>query len=174
MRPRDTRIRRLPDAVFVLRYTCIMNDLRKIDLRLIRIFQTISPIVSKIAFFIVFFWFGLLKVLGSSPAGPLVTELLDRTMPFWGAAGFMVAFGLFECLIGILFLLPKTERIVFPLLAFHMVTTLMPLVLLPAIAWHAPFVPTLEGQYMIKNVALIALAMAMAADMKPMGKERTA
>jgi uncharacterized membrane protein YkgB len=151
-----------------------MNDLPTIDLRLIRAFRMISPTVSKIAFFIVFFWFGILKVFGWSPAGPLVTELLNRTMPFFGAAGFMIAFGLFECLIGLLFLFPKTERIVFPLLVLHMGTTFMPLILLPTVTWHAPFIPTLEGQYIIKNVVLIALAMAMAADMKPMAKERKA
>ncbi len=35
---------------------------------------------------------------------------------------------------------------------------MMPLVLLPKVAWVHAFVPTLEGQYIIKNLAIIAVA----------------
>jgi len=148
------------------------TDIKRLDLRIIHAFQKISPAMSKFAFFIVFFWFGILKVFSLSPANPLVSALLERTMPFMTFGTFIVLFGLFEMLIGVLFLFPKTERIVFPLLAIHMLTTVLPLMLLPQVAWTAPFVPTLEGQYMIKNVALIALAMAMAADLKPLKSSR--
>ncbi|MFA5936229.1 MAG: hypothetical protein WC787_05260 [Patescibacteria group bacterium] len=143
-------------------------NIRQIDRRIINAFRLVSPIVSKLAFFLVFFWFGVLKVLDLSPAHPMVGSLLAKTMPFMQLEPFMVLFGLFEMLIGLLFLIPRAERVVFPLLAFHLITTLMPLVLLPSVAWSAPFTPTLEGQYMIKNIVIIALAMAMVADMKPL------
>ena len=45
----------------------------------------------------------------------------------------------------------------FPVLTF--------LVLLPAVAWQQPFVPTLEGQYIIKNLAIIAVAISIVSQM---------
>jgi uncharacterized membrane protein YkgB len=57
------------------------------------------------------------------------------------------------------------ERIALVLLVPHMIVTILPLFLLPQIAWQAPFVPTLEGQYMIKNVVIIALAAMVFADL---------
>lgn len=123
---------------------------------------------ARVAIFVIFFWFGILKVLSLSPASPLVASLLERTLPFMGAGTFILLFGLFEVLIGILFLLRGAERLAILLLALHMATTVMPLILLPQIAWQAPFVPTLEGQYIIKNIAIIALAMGIAGHLRPM------
>lgn len=120
---------------------------------------------ARFALFVVFFWFGILKVIGESPANPLVSNLLESTMPFMSFDTFIVAFGLFEMLIGLSFLFPKLLRISIAILAFHMVTTLMPLILLPEITWQKAFVPTLEGQYIIKNLLIIATAMAIVSHM---------
>lgn len=81
---------------------------------------------------------------------------------------FIVLFGLFECLIGILFLIKGAERVVMPLLLLHMITTFMPLFLLPAVTWSGWFVPTLEGQYIIKNLVVIATAIGIATNLKPL------
>jgi hypothetical protein len=43
----------------------------------------------------------------------------------------------------------------------------MPLILLPEVTWSRPFVPTLEGQYILKNVVIIALAARMVARLHP-------
>ena len=91
------------------------------------------------ALFIVFFWFGILKVFGVSPANPLVGDLLNRTMPFIDFGQFIVFFGLFEMAIGILCL--SLVRISMLMLGMHMVTTMMPLVLLPKVAWVMPSYP---------------------------------
>lgn len=120
------------------------------------------------AFFIVYFWFGILKVLGLSPASPLVLALLAKTLPFIPPEAFMVGFGLFEVGVGIAFLIPRIERAALALLAAHLVTTLLPLMLLPSMAWQGPLVPTLEGQYIIKNVLMMALAANLAARLRPL------
>lgn len=60
--------------------------------------------------------------------------------------------------IAIIFLIPKLEKVAITILTLHMITTFMPLFLLPSIAWKSFLVPTLEGQYMIKNLITIALA----------------
>lgn len=117
--------------------------------------------------FLIFFWFGALKVIDASPAQPLVTDLLKHTLPFIEPHTFMVAFGVFEMLIGILFLFHNLERFVVTALAVHMFTTFMPLILLPEVTWSRPFVPTLEGQYILKNVVIIALAARMVARLHP-------
>ncbi|MDA1168809.1 MAG: hypothetical protein O3A36_00545 [bacterium] len=77
-------------------------------------------------------------------------------------------FGIFEVLIGILFLFSKFDRLSILLFALHMVMTGMVLILLPTVSWDAPFVPTLEGQYVIKNIALIGLVISIASHIKPL------
>ena len=144
-----------------------MADFRTIDIRLIHFFRRISVPAARISLFVVFFWFGLLKALGLSPAGPLVHSLFDQTIHWMSFGTFYMLFALFEMLIGVLFLIKGAERIVLPLLLFHMVTTFLPLIYLPTESWQAPWVPTLAGQYIIKNLALIAAAIGIAAHLHP-------
>jgi len=111
--------------------------------------------------FLVYAWFGGLKLFGLSPANPLIAALLERTLPFITFENFMIGFGLYEILIGILFLMPKYQRLLMVLFGLHMVMAAGPLVLLPEISWQGWFVPSLEGQYMIKNIIIIALALCI-------------
>jgi len=117
---------------------------------------------ARFSIFIIFFWFGLLKVIDASPASPMVLSLLDRTMPFMNSDAFLMYFGIFEMIIGITFLIPRFTRIAIALLVIHMTTTVMPLFLLKSLVWHSTFVPTLEGQYIIKNILFVALAIGIA------------
>ena len=73
--------------------------------------------------------------------------------------------------IGIAFLVPKAERLAIPLLIPHMVATILPLILLPSVTWQTFFVPTLEGQYIIKNIVIIALALSLATQLNPIQKD---
>ena len=149
-------------------------QITNLDIHLIHFFRRISVPFARIAIFIVFFWFGFLKVIGLSPATPLVQALFEHTISFMSFDIFLVAFGVFECIIGILFLIPRAERIVIPLLLVHLVTTIGPLVLLSQETWTGFMVPTLEGQYIIKNVLIIASALIVAAHVHPLhGAERT-
>jgi uncharacterized membrane protein YkgB len=143
-------------------------SLQSFDASAIHLLRKISVPLARIGLFVVFFWFGILKVVGESPAAALVQNLFSKTIPFMPFVTFYILFGLFECLIGVLFLIPKAERVVIPLLFLHMLTTFLPLILLPAMTWTAPFVPTLEGQYIIKNIVIIAAAIFIAANMRPL------
>ena len=144
--------------------------LRALDIRIIHFFRRVSVPVARLGLFVIFFWFGALKVIGLSPASGLVQQLFEQTVTLISFNQFMVLFGLFECLIGVLFLIRGMERIVIPLLFIHMVTTFMPLFVLPEITWSQPFVPTLEGQYIIKNLVIIAAAIGIAAHLHPIPK----
>jgi uncharacterized membrane protein YkgB len=144
--------------------------LAKFDQTIITFSQKIFPIFSRLALFTVYFWFGLLKVIGYSPAGPLVGELLDKTLPFLTPDQFIFYFGLLEMFIGILFLIPQLSRLVIAILVLHLITTAGPLFLLPQIAWQNWFIPTLEGQYIIKNLLIIATAMGVVSGITPWKK----
>lgn len=145
--------------------------IRQIDKRLIGFFHRIAVPSARIALFVIFFWFGTLKLIGLSPASSLVHTLFDTTLAWLLPFGvFYAGFALFEMLIGILFLIRGAERIVLPLLLVHMITTTLPLFILPGATFTAPFIPTLEGQYIIKNLALIAAAIGIAAHLHPFEK----
>lgn len=147
------------------------KKLEQFDLWVISLFRKYGDEFARFALFLIFFWFGILKVPGLSPAGPLVTELLDATfLGFMEPHVFLAFFGIFEMFVGVILLVPRLERISFAFLAFHLVTTVMPLFMLPEVTWSAPFVPTLIGQYIIKNVALFAVSMLLFARLVPMTK----
>jgi uncharacterized membrane protein YkgB len=140
----------------------------KTDLLIIEWLRKSFLPVARIAIFVVYFYFGILKLLGESPATPLAHAFVDKTL---GAANFgwsFKALAVYECIVGILFLFPKMTRLVIPLLLIHMVIVCLPLFVVPDLAWRKPFVPTLEGQYIIKNLAIIALAVGIAAQTKPL------
>jgi uncharacterized membrane protein YkgB len=78
-----------------------------------------------------------------------------------------------ECVIGLLFLFPKLTRIVIPLLLFHMLIVCSPLVLVPDLTWQQFAVPTLEGQYILKNAVVVAVAIGIAASAQPLANRAT-
>lgn len=143
-------------------------NIQNIDLHVIRFFQKHWITTARFAIAVVFIWFGMLKVLGLSPAGALVHGLFESSINFISFTSFYTFFAWFEVVIGVLFLIPRMTRVVMPLLLIHMITTFGPLVLLPAESWSAFMVPTLVGQYIIKNLVVIAAAMGIAAHVHPM------
>lgn len=143
-------------------------NISKLDRGIIKLCQEGSVPVARFGLFVVFFWFGILKVLGMSPASGLVQALFEQTIPWMSFGTFIILFGYFECLIGVLFLIPRMERVVIPLLFLHMITTFMPLFLLPAVTWSGFMVPTLEGQYIIKNLVIIAAAIGIVSHLHPL------
>jgi uncharacterized membrane protein YkgB len=115
---------------------------------------------ARVSIFVVYFWFGILKALGISPAEDLVHQLFRITLSsLTSFSFFLISFGLFECLIGILWLIPKLTHIAYYALVFHFMLILTPTIALPEVAWAQLFVPTFIGQYIIKNLLLLSCAM---------------
>lgn len=111
----------------------------------------------------IFIWFGLLKVIGYSPA----TELVIRTVYWFDPAWFVPFLGMWEMVIGLCFLYRPLVRLGIALLAPQMLGTLLPLILLPGIVFQGnPFLPTLEGQYIIKNLLIISAAIVIGATVR--------
>jgi len=144
--------------------------LKKFDFWFIHLLRRLTIPVSRIALFTVFFWFGILKIIGTSPANPMVADLLHATLPFMSWDTFIILFSLYEMAIGIAFIIPRLERVAIALLIPHMVMTSLPLFFLTSMTWQGFLTPTLEGQYIIKNLVIIALAMGIAAHLHPWKK----
>lgn len=117
---------------------------------------------NRIALFIVFFWFGFLKIIHISPAEQLVKNLYNATIySMMPIDKFLILLGGIECLIGILWLIPRLTKVAFWIFMAQMFTTFLPLLFLPKDTWQNMMVLTLTGQYIIKNVVLIASALTI-------------
>jgi uncharacterized membrane protein YkgB len=138
-----------------------------VDEKVIGSFKSIAVPFTRVSLFVVYFWFGILKVFGQSPATQLVQDLFEKTVPFMAFGTFFVLFGILECLIGISFLIRGAERIAIVILILHMVTTIMPLFLLPEEMWTRFFVPSMEGQYVIKNLLILSAAVFIGSRLTP-------
>ena len=114
----------------------------------------------RIPIFIIFFWFGFLKIIDLSPAQQLVKDTV-YWMPFLSAESWTFVIGVWEVLIAICFLFKRTTLIAMVLLFLQMSGTFLPLLILPEITFQNsnPFLPTLEGQYIIKNIIIITAAL---------------
>ena len=114
----------------------------------------------RLSLFIIFFWFGLLKPLGLSAAEQLVLDTV-YWMPIFSAHAWLSIIGWWEVVIGLCFLFEKTTKIALVLLLLQMTGTFMPLIILPDVTFQNSnfFTPTLEGQYILKNILIIAAAL---------------
>jgi putative oxidoreductase len=114
----------------------------------------------------VFLGFGVLKYFpGVSPAQNLseaTTHLLLLGLVPGGVA--LVGIATLECFIGLCLLANRWMRLAVWLLAIEFVGILAPLVLLPGRLFSGPHnAPTLEGQYVLKDLILVAAALVIAA-----------
>lgn len=125
--------------------------------------RKVSFPIARISFFVVFFWFGVLKILELSPSGGVVHTLYDHTVSFLPWKVFIYLFGAYECVIGIIFLFPGKEKWAVYMLIPHILITFGPLLIIPKLVWITFGVPNLIGQYIIKNIVIIALAIFIAA-----------
>jgi uncharacterized membrane protein YkgB len=116
----------------------------------------------RIPLFVIFFWFGLLKVIELSPAQGLIIDTV-YWMPFLSPENWVIVIGYWEMLIGLFFLAKKTTFYAMLLLFLQMSGTFMPLVLLPSVTFQNSnyLLPTLEGQYIIKNIIIITSAIVI-------------
>jgi uncharacterized membrane protein YkgB len=85
-------------------------------------------------------------------------------LPLLKGSEWVVIVDWWEVAIGLLFFSEKTIRIAIALLATQIVGTLLPLFIFPEITFQEgrlPYAPTLEGQYIIKNLLIISAALVI-------------
>jgi uncharacterized membrane protein YphA (DoxX/SURF4 family) len=118
---------------------------------------------------LVFLWFGALKfVPGLSPAQDLavrtITELTGSALP--GRASLTIL-AVWECLIGLGLLTGVALRTTLLLLWLQMLGAIMPVFLFADVVFmHPPYAPTLEGQYVIKNLVLVSAGLVLGATVR--------
>jgi len=115
--------------------------------------------IMRVALAIVYIWFGALKVIGMSPA----ENLVEQTVFWFKPEIFVPVLGICEVIIGIGLLIKKMIPYTIVLLLLHMVATVFPVFILTNVCFDAfPYCPTLIGQYIIKNLVLVAGALVIA------------
>lgn len=125
--------------------------------------------VLRVGLGLVFLWFGILKFLpGLSPAEDLATRTIERvTLGLIAPDVSLPVLAAWETLIGLGLLTGRFLRATLFLLAVQMAGAATPLLLFPSETFtRFPFAPTLEGQYIIKNVVLVGAAMVVGATVR--------
>jgi putative oxidoreductase len=125
-----------------------------------------SVAVLRIAIGVIFLGFGVLKCFpGVSPAQGLA-EATTHILFFGLSPGRVAIIGIasLECFIGASLIAGRPMRLALWALAAEFVGILSPLVLLTGRLFSGPHhAPTLEGQYVLKDVILVGAAMVIAA-----------
>ena len=120
--------------------------------------------LTRLALGVIFLWFGFIKfVPGWSPAADLATRTITLlTFGVVPPAVSLPVLAAWESLIGLGLLTGRFLRVTLLLLFVQMPGTMMPLFLFPGETFRAfPYAPTLEGQYIIKNLVLVGAAMVI-------------
>ena len=107
----------------------------------------------------IFLWFGFVKFFpGSSPAESLASSTICAlTFYVISPPACTIALAIFESLIGILLVLGRFLKPVLVLLFLHMLGTLLTFFIFPDLMFAKfPFVLTMQGQYVMKNIIIMA------------------
>ena len=136
--------------------------INKLDQKIAKWMQNWSIPAIRISFGIIFLWFGILKPFGVSSAEDLLKSTV-AWLPLGSPEFWLIIIGWWEVAIGVTFLFKRTTKIAIALLFLQMFGTFMPLVLLPEVTFQNRniLMPTLEGQYIIKNVMIISAALVL-------------
>ena len=138
-------------------------------------FDKVDPIITgwmnknglfllRISIGVVFVWFGVLKFFpGVSAAQDLAIRTIEL-LTFGLVPEVLIINGLalWEVVIGIGLITGKFMRETLLLLFLQMMGTFTPIFLFPGEVFnHIPYAPTLEGQYIIKNIVIISAALVL-------------
>ena len=143
--------------------------LEPIDIRITTWMARHYVTLARVSLGIVFLWFGLLKFIpGWSPAeglaGRTMSDLTGGRLP---PATALLILAVWETMIGVGLLVGRWLRFTLALLFLQMPGTMLPLFMYPSEMFTVvPFAPTLEGQYIIKNLVLISAALVVGATVR--------
>ncbi len=149
--------------------TALRERFDRTDRRITSFMAEHGMLFLRIALAVVFFWFGALKLFpGASPAEALAGQTIERLSGgLVPAATAVPILAIWEVAIGIGLFIGRWMRVTLLLLFAQMLGTITPLFLFPSQTFtHFPWAPTLEGQYIIKNIVLVAAAIVLGATVR--------
>jgi uncharacterized membrane protein YkgB len=139
------------------------------DRRLTELMADHGLTLLRLAIAVVFFWFGVLKFFpGASPAEELAGRTIETlTGGLIPAPTALKILAVWECAIGIGLFVGRWMRAVLLLLWVQMLGTITPLFLFPSETFTTfPIAPTLEGQYIIKNIVIVSAGIVLGATVR--------
>ena len=106
---------------------------------------------------VVYLWFGLLKFFPNlSPAEHLAVDTMRvLTFQLIPSSLLIVFLAIMEVTIGLLLISNLFKKIVTGLALGHIVLTFTPFLFFPELSFSSPFIPTLLGQYIGKNIIIV-------------------
>lgn len=125
--------------------------------------------ILRVSLGIIFLWFVVLKFFpGSSPAEKLATDTISiLTFGLLKPAVSIYLLAAMETMIGLGLIFRIFLRTTLLILFFQMMGTVTPLFLFPTETFTMiPFSPTLEGQYIIKNMVLVSAGIVIGATVR--------
>jgi uncharacterized membrane protein YphA (DoxX/SURF4 family) len=147
----------------------ITSLLHYLDARITRWMAHYGILLLRISMGIVFLWFGALKFFpGLSPAADLATRTIERlTFGLIKPDDSILILAAWESLIGLGLIFGIFMRATLLLLFLQMLGTISPIFLFPQEVFTAfPYAPTLEGQYIFKNMVLISAGLVIGATVR--------
>ncbi len=142
---------------------------RRVDRRITGWMAKHGLVILRWSLGIIFLWFGALKFFPDTSAAEGIAARTIEVLTFGvlSARVSVVLLALWECLIGIGLLVGIGMRFTLLLLFVQMMGTITPLLFFPAETFiRAPWVPSLEGQYIIKNLVLISAGIVLGATVR--------
>lgn len=139
------------------------------DVRLTRWMARYGVVALRVSLGVVFFWFGVLKFFpGLSPAQDLATRTIEvLTFGLVPPGLSLLILAAWECAIGLGLITGLFMRATLLLLLLQMLGTITPLFFFPAETFtRIPYAPTLEGQYIIKNIVLVTAGIVLGATVR--------
>jgi len=140
-----------------------------IDVRITGWMARWGLLLLRISVGVVYLWFGVLKFFpGLSPAADLATRTIERlSFGLIPAETALLLLAIWETLIGLGLVFGVWMRVTLLLLFVQMLGTLMPVFFFPhEVFTVVPYAPTLEGQYIIKNLVIISAAIVLGATVR--------
>lgn len=147
----------------------LWNWMAATDVKLTRWMARYGVVALRVSLGMVFFWFGVLKFFpGLSPAQDLAARTIEMlTFGLMPPSMSIPVLAAWECLIGVGLITGWFMRATLLLLFAQMLGTVTPLFFFPAETFtRFPYAPTLEGQYIIKNIVLVTAAIVIGATVR--------
>ena len=110
-----------------------------------------APAFTRSAMALIYLWFGLLKLLGVSPA----EALIRRTFYFLPGGPVVIALGAWEIVIAILLIFRRTVPAALILVMLHLPGTFLSYFTATEMCFTSPLVLTDLGEFVLKNLMVI-------------------
>lgn len=136
-----------------------MSPIDNIDKKIFEAFNKYGHNAHRISLGLIFIWFGLLKPFGAKTT----TSLLAHTVYFFPPEIILPLLGWWEVAIGLTLIFKPLVTYSIILQFIRIPGTILALIIHPEICFiHIPYVPSPEGQYLIKDIIILFAGIAIA------------